>query len=88
MRRLVMKKIYLTLALLLSISLNVFAQRSDGFFNTMDEDPYNRLSDPGTVLTLPQKPIGTQANEPAPLGSGLLILTAVGLGYAIRKRNK
>jgi len=89
MRRLAMKKIYLTLVLVLSMSLGMFAQRSDGFFNTIDDDPYNRVEDPNSLLALPQNPIGSTSNEPAaPLGNGLLILTAVGLGYAIKKRKK
>ena len=88
MRRLVMKKIYLTLVLTLSLSLNVLAQ-TDGFFKMDNEDIYNRLDDPTSVgLNLPHNPIGDPNNAPAPLGNGLLILTAVGLGYAIRKRKK
>ena len=88
MRRLAMKKIYLTLVLVLSMSCNMFAQ-SDGFFKSNDE-MYNRINDPNAVgLNLPQTNIGEPINAPAtPLGSGLLILTAVGLGYAIRKRKK
>lgn len=89
MRRLAMKKIYLTLVLVLSMSCNVFAQRSDGFFNTVDDDPYNRIENIDNPLVLPQNPIGSTSNEPAaPLGNGLLILTAVGLGYVIRKQKK
>ena len=87
MRRLAMKKIYLVLVLTLSMSFNVFAQYSDSFFNNVDNDPYNRLSD-NTLLNLPQNTIGTPNNESAPLGNGLLILTAIGLGYAIKKRKK
>ena len=88
MRRLAMKKIYLTLVLVLSMSLGMFAQ-SDGFFKSNDEI-YNRVSDPNSIgLNLPQTNIGEPINAPAtPLGNGLLILTAVGLGYAIRKRKK
>lgn len=89
MRRLAMKKIYLTLVLTLSMSFNVFAQYSDGFFNYNEDYSYNRLIESDDmVLNLPQNPIGTPNNESAPLGNGLLILTAVGLGYAIRKRKK
>ena len=89
MRRLDMKKIYLTLVLVLSLSISVFAQRSDGFFTTIDDDAvYNRLDDINGQLNLPSNPIGTQSNEYAPIGHGLLILTSLGVGYAIRKRKK
>ena len=82
----VMKKIVLTLALLMS--LNVFAQRKDGYFNT-DEDLFNnRISNPDAVLFLPTLGIGSTANEQAPLGSGLIILTVLGASYSIRKRQK
>ena len=89
MRRLAMKKIYLTLVLVLSMSCNMFAQ-SDGFFKSNNDDIYNRINDPNTIgLVLPQSSIGSPTNEPAvPLGNGLLILTAIGAGYAIRKRKK
>ena len=89
MRRLDMKKIYLTLVLVLSLSISVFAQRSDGFFSNIDDDAvYSRLDDINGQLNLPTRPIGDPYNEPAaPLGSGLLILTALGAGYAIKKRN-
>ena len=82
-----MKKIYLVLVLMLSMSFNVFAQQSDCFFKNVDNDPYNRIAE-NTSLNLPQNQIGTQSNESAPIGNGLLILTAVGLGYAIKKRKK
>ena len=89
MRRLDMKKIYLALVLVLSLSISVFAQRSDGFFTTIDDDAvYNRLDDINGQLNLPSNPIGTQSNEYAPIGNGLLILTSLGAGYAIRKRKK
>ena len=85
-----MKKIYLTLALVFAMSLNMFAQRSDGFFNDYYNDPYNRLDDnPNSWLILPAGDLGSNLNEPAaPLGNGLLVLTALGLGYVIKKRKK
>ena len=83
-----MKKIYLTIVLVLSLSLNMFSQRKDGFFNYDYEEPYFRLDDPDDVIGFPTSPIGTPYNDPAPLGDGLLILTAIGIGYTIRKRKK
>jgi len=85
-----MKKIYLTLALVFVMGLNVFAQRNDGFFNYYNDGPYNRLDNPSDIgIILPQSNLGSNhQNEPAPLGSGLLILTALGVGYTIRKRKE
>ena len=60
------------------------AQRSDGFFRYNNDIYENRVGENGIT-------IGNMQNDnPTPLGSGLLILTAVGAGYAIacRRRNK
>ena len=83
-----MKKILFALVLVLSLSISVFAQRNDAFFKTDNDDYYNRISDPTNILAMPAGDLGSTTNEPAPLGNGLIILTAVGLGYAIKKRNK
>lgn len=82
-----MKKIYLTLVLVISMSYSVFAQRSDGFFNSYDNEPYNRIDTPNGLLDMPSKPLGTTSNESAPIGSGLIILTALGAANAIKKKH-
>lgn len=82
-----MKKIYLTLILALSMSCNVFAQGRDGFFNIDNDDIYSRLDDPNGLLNMPTGGLGSTANEPAPLGDGLIILTALGAAYTLRHRN-
>ena len=82
-----MKKILLAIALVLTISLSVSAQR-DGFFTdgggsdrTSDVTPQTPSGHVGTLT-------GSQPAYEGPLGSGLLILTALGAGYAVmRKRN-
>lgn len=81
-----MKKIFLVLVLVLSLGLDILAQRNDNFFNNDNGDIYYRLEDPSNLLNMPTSALGSTTNEPAPLGSGLLVLTAIGLGYAIRKR--
>lgn len=84
-----MKKIYLTLVLTIAMGCNVFAQRSDGFFNYNDNDPYSRIDDaPNGLLNMPSKPLGATSNESAPIGNGLIILTALGAAYTIKKRRK
>ena len=88
-----MKKIILAIAIVMTMGLGASAQRgSDGFFNN-SENYSNRgdMSNP-TNLGMPGAAIGDQNNSSAPLGSGLLVLTALGAGYALKenykKRNK
>ena len=81
-----MKKILITFAIIMTMALNANAQ-SDGFFsNYYDGFDYDRMNDPNEIgLVMPGSNIGTNTNESAPLGSGLLILTALGAGYMIKK---
>ena len=77
-----MKKILLAVALVLALGFGAKAQ--DGFF--MDRNEATRDGD----ITMPSVPgqHGLSGDQSAaPLGSGLLILTALGAGYALRKRN-
>ena len=76
------------ITIIIAIALMLFPtalnaqQKNDDFFRAGDEFNDNRL--PTGVI------IGVMQNDnPTPLGSGLLIMTAVGAGYAIirRKRN-
>ena len=86
-----MKKIIFAIAIVLTIGLTANAQR-DGFFRNYD----NGFREEPEVIgsTTPSIPGGVtpgseNGDEPAPLGSGLLILTALGAGYAVaRKREK
>ena len=76
-----MKKILFAISMTLGLAMGAVAQ-NDGFFNNW-EDFDSR--DNGTDL--PELPLGGQiGNQNTPLGSGLLILTALGAGYAISKR--
>ena len=78
-----MKKILLVLAMVMALSLSANAQR-DGFFN--DWDDYSNGLD-RTELDMPALPThGLDQNQNAPLGSGLLVLTALGAGYAMLKK--
>ena len=84
-----MKKLLLALAIVLTMGLTANAQR-DGFFNDWDDvgngldkiNTYEPLRDPG----LPGGHGG--GDTPAPLGTGLLVLTALGAGYAIARRKR
>ena len=77
-----MKKILLVLAITLGLTTGAMAQ-SDGFFNNWSD--FDNREDNGLELpALPQH--GLNGNQDAPLGGGLLILTALGAGYALSKR--
>ena len=86
-----MKKILFAIAIIMTIGFTANAQgRNDAFINDWDNDGFNRTSiDLGIVLPSAIN-MGTNDQDPgAPLGSGLLVLTALGAGYAVtRKRNK
>lgn len=89
-----MKKILLTVVLVLTVGLCASAQRGerDGFFNNWSDvsnglgeyDDFNNdlfRGGPGT-------PGHGGGDTPAPLGSGLVVLTALGAGYALYKKEK
>ena len=81
-----MKKILLTIALTITLGFTASAQfniNTDAFFN--DWELSERLMDGGFSFVLPASH-GFGADTPAPLGSGLLVLTALGAGYALKKK--
>ena len=81
-----MKKILLAIALIITMGVTANAQ-SDGFFRSYDNnDNTNRTE--GNTFVLPNAHDTNSDYDSAPLGSGLLILTALGAGYAIKRRNK
>ena len=85
-----MKKIALAIALVLALGLAANAQMgiSDAFFNDWAQSDF--LRDGGLGLMLPGLPgdHGLGGDVPAPLGSGLIILGALGAGYATLRRRK
>ena len=87
-----MKMILFAIAIVLTIGLAANAQGRDGFFSNYDNGYYgNRGSDPGIGLPSsdPMSADPTPTDPQAPLGSGLLVLTALGAGYAVvRKKRK
>lgn len=84
-----MKKIILTLLIIVaacSNSINAQMQsNTDGFFKS-ESFEYRSTSDETLLPALPR--IGTTENQKAPIGSGLAILTGLGLGYLTIKRKK
>ena len=90
-----MKKIILTLVILLSLAGIAQAQSFDDFFtvdamNTWIALPFTTGTGFSDITPLnPDLPgHGFSNDHPAPLGSEILILTALGAGYATAKRRK
>ena len=85
-----MKKILsisaITFALL---SHNVLYAQSDAFFSYSVNDNNREAQGIGQRITVPSahELQGNQNADPAPLGTGLLILTGAGALYAMRKKN-
>lgn len=58
------------------------AQKSDGFFNNNDFDNISRNREEGVTIG------GMQNENPTPLGSGLVIMLAAGVGYVVLKNKE
>ena len=83
-----MKKLLVTFAIVMTLGLGANAQ-SDGFFTSTYGD-YNRTESNQSELSqiTPKLPgFDSNANESAPVGSGLLLLAGMGLAYAIKRKN-
>ena len=94
-----MKKYIITLAIALGFGMNVNAQigeynrqygqdHTDGFFSGSNYTEYREDVWADNMPLLPgQHGYNFDYNaEPAPLGSGLLLLAGMGLAYGIRRR--
>ena len=84
-----MKKILFTIAIILTLGFNANAQRTDAIVNDWGLGSNNEWRD-AIALTLPTGALGNiDGDQPgAPLGSGLLVLTALGAGYAFTRKKK
>ena len=80
-----MKKILYTIAIIIMMVSSASAQ--DSFFRG-DDGGYRNTPRPGVDEPLvAHGPVGgTLSQDAAPLGSGLLVLTVLGAGYAISRR--
>ena len=87
-----MKKILFAIAIFLTLGMAANAQgKNDSFFSSdWGNNGYNRGISNGVFPAILGGTLGNlEGDQPAPLGSGLLILTALGAGYAVsRRRNK
>ena len=95
-----MKKLALTIAIILGMGLTTFAQDDafggGGLFQRGDTPHYDYFADwadlgwtrtTSGLFNLPGGH-GLTTDAAAPLGSGLLILTALGVGYALKKKRE
>ena len=85
-----MKKILFAIAFVTMMAFGANAQNDNFVFD--HEDDWNLRDDPFSGIALPSG-IGmdsgsTTGNPSAPLGSGLLVLTALGAGYAVAQRRR
>ena len=79
-----MKKIILAIALVITMGFGANAQ-SDSFFKSDNGNAGSGNRD-DFGMALPGH--GLNDDQQAPLGSGMLVLTALGAGYAIARRRK
>lgn len=81
-----MKKILFALALTITLSFGAKAQieTTDAFFNDWAES--DRLAGSGFSFVLPTSHGFGEDTPSAPLGSGLIILSALGAGYTVSRR--
>ena len=85
-----MKKILFAIALTITLSLTASAQfnDTDGFFNNSWGENNRYDSGDGFSFVLPSLHGFGEDTPSAPLGSGLLILGALGAGYAVARKRK
>ena len=88
-----MKKMVLTIAVVMGMALAANAQPFSGDDNTQGgglfgrgETPENGLGSDGRLPLLPNH--GMTTDQDAPLGSGVLLLMGFGAAYAFGKRKK
>ena len=66
--------------------------QSDGFFKNYRDDVYGDRGGSGGDPLMPALPGGGvgayNTDQGAPLGSGLLVLTALGAGYAVYRKKR
>lgn len=79
-----MKKILFAIVLVFTMGIGANAQ-FDGFVASWEDNDTRALD--GIYILLPQEHY-MDGNTPAPLGSGLLVLTALGAGYAVARKHK
>ena len=85
-----MKKLALTIAIVLGLSMTTFAENGGGLFQR-GEAPQNSgvFGDrDGGVMTPGLPGHGSDENENAPLGSGVALFLGLGAAYLVGKKRK
>jgi len=88
-----MKKLALTIAVVLGLSLTTFANTNDGglFQRGASEPTYGLYGDREVGMITPGLPsdFGLNGNQDAaPLGSGIAVLLGLGAAYMVSKKRK
>ena len=85
-----MKKILFAIAIVMMLGATANAQHGrDALFTYDNIDRGTAMSDPNdNGFALPGGPMGGSGDQSAPLGSGLLVLTALGAGYAVARKKR
>lgn len=87
-----MKKLFLTLLIVLGLGFGSFAQftQDRGLFgNGPDEQSGGTRTSEGLILpTTHGDPNDSPANNDSPLGGGVLLLAGLGAAYAVSKKRK
>ena len=88
-----MKKLALTIAVVIGLSLTTFANNDGGLFQRgATATTYGLYGDRTTLLPdfapgLPSE-YGLTGNQDAPLGSGIAVLLGLGAAYMVTKKRK
>ena len=84
-----MKKLALTIAIVLGLGMTTFAENGGGLFQRGTAEPsegtFGDRTSSGIMLPTEH---GQTGNADAPLGSGVVALLGLGAAYAMAKRNK
>ena len=86
-----MKKLVLTIAVVLGLSLTTFADNDGGLFQRGASEPTSGIyGDRETGVLTPGLPMNhnMNGNQDAPLGSGIAVLLGLGAAYMVAKKRK
>ena len=87
-----MKKLALTIAVVLGLGLTTFAENDGGLFQRGASEPTSGIygDREGETLVTPRLPLthNTNGNMDAPLGTGIAVLTALGAAYMVAKKRR
>ena len=85
-----MKKLVLTIAVVLGLSLTTFAENDGGLFQRGASEPTSGIfNDREGTPMMPNLPgHNLNGNQDAPLGSGIAVLLGLGAAYLVGKKRK